>query len=226
MDRTLIPASGLGPSPTLESLARLAGNRLRAITFPGIAAPATVLLDRDGTVIVDRDYLRDPDRVALLPGALDGLGAFAARGIPLVIITNQSGVGKGRISADEFEAVNLKLTEQLGRARVALAGIYSCLHRDDEGCACRKPATGLVDRAVRELGLSLAGGAMVGDKPADLLLARRLGLTAFLVTTGYGAATLMDRSVQADYVVDSLAQVATICLSPAGRAAEAPLPQE
>lgn len=226
VDRNLLQPEELrGSAPSLAMLKARAANRIRAVAFPGIRPPSALFLDRDGTMIVDRDYLRDPAQVTLLEGALDGLQALQASGIPLVVVTNQSGVGRGWIAPEELDAVHRELERQLAGNGVALAGIYSCPHRDDEGCECRKPGTGLVLQAARDLGLELDGAALAGDKAADIILARRLGMTPFLVTSGYGATTLMEGGAEADYVVDSLAQVAGICLHPAGRAVPAPLPE-
>lgn len=226
IDRSLwSPAEPADSQPDLPALMHRGGARIRAVTFPGLPPPSAVFLDRDGTLIVDRHYLREASRVTLLQGVSQGLRALAERGLPLVVVTNQSGVGLGLVTHSELEAIHARLLELLARHRIPLAGIYTCPHRNDAGCDCRKPGDGLVREAVRDLGLSLGQAVLAGDKPTDLALARRLGLTAFLVTTGHGAATLRDQTVTADYVVDGLDQMASICLHPAGRAAAAALPE-
>jgi D-glycero-D-manno-heptose 1,7-bisphosphate phosphatase len=205
-------------------LLALSGGRARAVSFPGHRSPTTILLDRDGTIIVDQDYLADPRDVTLLPGAATGLFLLAARGVTLVVITNQSGIGRGRLTWAQVQAVNARLRDRLAADGVSLDGIYVCPHREDEGCDCRKPGDRLARQAAQELGLSLDQAVVVGDKPADIGLARRLGVPGFLVTTGYGAVTLEQGDVPADYVVDGLDDLAGICGDPAGLAVAADLP--
>ena len=195
-----------------------------AIRFDPASRPRTLFLDRDGTIMEDRDYLADPEGVVLLPGAAAGLRMLQAAGIRLVLVSNQSGVGSGRIPPGALERVHARLLDLLRREDVTLDGAYYCVQRTDAGCDCRKPRPGLIHRAVAELGVPLTPAAVVGDKPADIGLARSVGATAFLVTTGYGAATRRDGTTQADFVVDSLRTLARICLDPRGLPVEAPLP--
>lgn len=205
-------------TPTMATWRQVAGSRLHAIAFPLRPHPSIALLDRDGTIIEDRAYLADPDGVTLLPGAVEGLRQLREAGWCLVVITNQSGIGSGRITPAQLAAVNQRMVALLAVAGVTLDGIYACPHRPDEGCACRKPGTGLADQAAADLGLTLAHSIVVGDKAIDLALARRLGVPAFLVTTGDGATTVAANSVTADYVVDGLDAVARISTHPAGLA--------
>ena len=138
----------------------------------------------------DRHFLADPAGVMLLPGAVTGLKALAAGGFRLVVLTNQSGVGRGRFGMDSVTRVNARLSQLLSAAGVTLDGIYVCPHAPEAECGCRKPGTGLATAAARELGLDLTQAIVVGDRAADLGLARRLGVPGFLVTTGQGQATL------------------------------------
>lgn len=149
--------------------------------------PRCAFLDRDGTIIVERHYLHDPAAVVLLPGAVDGLRALQELGFRLVVVTNQSGVGRGYFTQADVDAVHARLEALLATAGVRLDGIYCCPHRPEEGCACRKPATGLVDRACAELGLDPRTSVMIGDKASDIELGARCGMATILVRTGYGA---------------------------------------
>lgn len=214
MDRSLLVNGQIEDALTLPLLHAL--GPVSAIAFPGTPALDTVILDRDGTINVDRHYLADPEGVALLPGALEGLAALQRAGIHLAVVSNQSGVGAGRISPETLAQVNQRLLDILGRGGVRLDGIYCCLHRPDEGCSCRKPLPELAWRAARELGLDLTRAVVAGDKAADVGLARALGVPAFLMTTGHGEATLNAGAASADYVVDGLDQLARICTHPAG----------
>jgi histidinol-phosphate phosphatase family protein len=136
---------------------------------------AAVLVDRDGTVIEDVGYPREPERVALLPGAAEALRAFAAAGLKVVVVSNQSGIGRGLITRAEAAAVHERFVELLADEGVELAGAYYCPHAPDDGCDCRKPAPGLLLRAADELGLDLGRSVMVGDKEADVEAGRRAG---------------------------------------------------
>jgi len=147
-----------------------------------------LFLDRDGTIIFDRGYLSDPAGVELLPGAAEGLLLLRQAGFLLVVVSNQSGVGRGRITRVDLDAVNRRLRELLERQGVALDGIYCCEHREDAGCNCRKPGTALVEEAARRLPIDLERSAVIGDKTSDVMLGRRLGCAAILVETGMGGA--------------------------------------
>jgi D-glycero-D-manno-heptose 1,7-bisphosphate phosphatase len=130
------------------------------------ARPA-LFLDRDGTLITDVGYPRDPARVELLPDAIEVLVELQRR-FALVIVSNQSGIGRGLVSEAEARAVHDRVVERFARGGVSFAGAYYCPHAPGEGCPCRKPAPGLVLDAARELGLDLARSILLGDKPSDM----------------------------------------------------------
>lgn len=145
-----------------------------------------VLLDRDGTVIKDKHYLSDPEGVEFEEGAVEGLRKLQELGFGLIVITNQSGVGRGFFSLEAAEAVNERMRQMLEAAGVTLAGIYTCPHAPEENCACRKPRPGLVHRAAREHRFDPRRALVVGDKPADVALAAACGARGVLVLTGQG----------------------------------------
>lgn len=169
-----------------------------------------VLLDRDGVLIVERHYLSTPDQVEILPGVIQGLEEMRSLGLGLVIVTNQSAVGRGYFDISQLQSIHARLTELLGQSGVALDGIYSCPHTPDDGCTCRKPRTGLVDQASQDLGFDPRLSYVIGDKACDIELGRRLGATTILITTGYGAQTIADGSARPDFVVDDLVQAARV----------------
>lgn len=135
---------------------------------------SALFLDRDGTLIVDVGYPRDPDRVELVDGAADALRALQ-RDHALVIISNQSGIGRGLIREDEARAVHARVIERFKASGVTFAGAYYCPHTPDDRCRCRKPAPGLIEDAARELDLDLGRSFMIGDKPSDLEAGRAAG---------------------------------------------------
>ncbi|MBN2450480.1 MAG: HAD family hydrolase [Lentisphaeria bacterium] len=145
-------------------------------------------LDRDGTLIVEKNYLADPAGVELLPGVPAGLRRLRELGYALVVVTNQSGVGRGYFRAADVEAVHGRLRELLAAEGVRLDGIYWCPHRPEEGCRCRKPAPGLIEQACRDAGWDLRRSVVIGDKACDIEQGKACGLRTILVTTGYGDA--------------------------------------
>ncbi len=176
----------------------------------GNKGKAAVFLDRDGTVIVERHYLSDPDGVELLPGAVEGLRKLQGLGLPLVLVTNQSGVGRGYFGPDAVERVHGRLLDLLEAQGVALAGIYSCPHAPGEDCDCRKPLPGLILRAAGELGLDPASSFVVGDKPCDVDLGLVVNACAILVRTGYGSKHALNGDSAPDAIVDDLREAADV----------------
>ncbi|MBL8724890.1 MAG: HAD-IIIA family hydrolase [Planctomycetes bacterium] len=167
-----------------------------------------LVVDRDGTLIEERHYLADPAGVRLLPGVVDGLRAFAARGYELAVVTNQSGIGRGKFGQAELAAVHAELLRQLAAAGIAVRGIWHCPHHPELGCACRKPEPALLEQALAALGYAPAQCLVVGDKACDVELGARLGTRTALVRTGYGAGTERDGLCAPDLVVDDFAQLA------------------
>lgn len=147
-----------------------------------------IFLDRDGTIIVEKNYLGDPDQVTLLDGAVEGLRAMSTHGLPFVVVSNQSGLGRGYFSLEQARAVERRLQDLLAREGIAIAGWYSCPHAPEAKCSCRKPLPGMVHAAVRDLGLDPVRSFVIGDKRCDLDLAAAVGATGILVTTGHGLA--------------------------------------
>ncbi len=150
-----------------------------------MASPA-IFLDRDGTIIVEKNYLGDPDQVVLLDGAGEGLRAMSRHGLPFVIVSNQSGIGRGYFSIDQARAVERRLEALLAQEGVAIAGWYMCPHAPDANCSCRKPTPGMIEAAARELDLDPSRSVVIGDKRCDLDLAFAVGAAGILVTTGHG----------------------------------------
>jgi histidinol-phosphate phosphatase family protein len=133
-----------------------------------------LFLDRDGTLIIDVGYPRDPERVELVAGAAEALRELQ-KTWTLVVISNQSGIARGIISEAEAAAVHERFAALFAKAGVTFAGCYYCPHAPDAGCRCRKPAPGLFDDAARELGLDVGRSLMIGDKPSDLEAGRAAG---------------------------------------------------
>lgn len=148
-----------------------------------------VLLDRDGTLIEEREYLSDPAGVALLQGAADALRRLSDAGYALVLVSNQSGIARGLYGEEDYARVQARLETVLRGEGVRLAGAYHCPHHPafTGPCDCRKPAPGLFLRAAAELGLDLARSVLVGDRLRDVAAAPELRSRGILVRTGYGS---------------------------------------
>ena len=160
-------------------------------------APGAVLLDRDGTLVHDVPYNADPARVVPVPGAAGALARLRAAGVPLALVSNQSGVARGLMTLDQVEAVNRRVEELLGPIGPWLV----CPHGPDDGCPCRKPAPGLVLAAAAALGVNPADCVVIGDIGADVDAGRAAGARAILVPT---EATLPEEVAAAPEVAETL----------------------
>jgi D-glycero-D-manno-heptose 1,7-bisphosphate phosphatase len=174
-----------------------------------------VFIDRDGTLSEEVGYVNHPSRLRLLPRSAEAIRRLNESGVAAVVTTNQAGLARGYFSPDVLGQVNAELVAQLARDGARLDGIYVCPHHPTEGeppyradCDCRKPRPGLVLRAAAELGLDLAASTVVGDKPSDLEVARRVGAGAVLVLTGYGRGELEYRRgefvTEPDFIAEDL----------------------
>lgn len=169
-----------GPDATaLETLCMQRAQRLLQRGFAG--RRAAVFVDRDGTLVRNVPYNRDPGSVELEPNAARALRCLRTAGFLPVLVTNQSGIARGLCTATEVEAVNARVQELLRAAGVELQAVYVCPHHPDftGACDCRKPAPGLLLQAERELRLDLAASVLVGDSVGDLEAARRAGVRAY-----------------------------------------------
>jgi histidinol-phosphate phosphatase family protein len=170
--------------PDVEILERACHRALARSRTP--VGRAAAFVDRDGTVVREVGYLADPDDLELLPGAAEALLRLRAAGYALVLISNQSGVGRGLFSIATVYAAMARLRQRLREHAMELDAIYFCPHRPDAGCACRKPGTALLERAADDLRLSLGRSVMIGDKLLDPATAHAAGARGILVRTGYG----------------------------------------
>ena len=177
------------------------------------AAPKSkaVFLDRDGTLIEDKDYLKSPEEVVLFPGAAEALRALHDAGYLLVLVTNQSGVGRGYFSLEDVFRVHEHLQSLLAAGGVRLDSIYVAPEAPGQPILGRKPSPRFLLDARDSLGIDLARSYMVGDKAADVECGRRAGVaSSILVRTGYGARTERElgEGLEKVVVVDDLAAAA------------------
>lgn len=156
----------------------------RRVAGPGRAA---LFVDRDGTLIEERHHLADPDGVQLVPGAAEALRTARAQGHPVVVISNQAGVGRGLFPESRVHEVMARVRTLLRADGVELDAVRHCPHAPEAGCDCRKPGTRLLREAAEDLRVSLRDSAMVGDKWIDVEAGRAAGGAGILVLTGHGA---------------------------------------
>lgn len=145
-----------------------------------------VFLDRDGTLIEDRGWLRDPRDVVFYPQTIPALRTLAGD-FALFIVTNQRGVADGWLSLEDVVRVNNHVVATLGAAGIPIVDVYCCPHRRDENCACIKPQPYFLEKAAREHGIDLARSFVIGDHPHDVELAVNAGAQGIYVLTGHGA---------------------------------------
>ena len=166
-------------------------------------------LDRDGTIIEEKDFIRTPDQIEFIPGSVDAIKTLRKLGYKIVIISNQSGIGRGILTEKMVTEVNRSFLKSLEDQGAPADGLYFCPHRPDDNCDCRKPRTGMIERAVRDLNLDLTDALVIGDKLADAKLGKNIGAKTALVLTGYGKGeaerlNAADSSDQPDYVAENL----------------------
>lgn len=170
-----------------------------------------VFLDRDGTIIEDMDFLSDPAGIRFIEGAVEALEGLERSGFRLVLISNQSGVARGFFTEETVAAIHGRMSEILGEHGVVFSAVYYCPHLPDApvekyrlNCDCRKPKTGMIRRAVEELGVDPTRSFFVGDKASDLQAGRTAGCRTVLVLTGKGGGT--KEALSADFAPDFIAR--------------------
>lgn len=148
------------------------------------ASGRAVLLDRDGTIAEDVNYCRRPEDFRLLPRAAEAVALLNRAGMPVVVVTNQSGIARGYFDWETLQAIHDKMRAELAGAGARVDAIYVCPHHPGDGCPCRKPRPGLLVRAASDLGIDLGASYVIGDREMDVLAGQACGCTTILVRTG------------------------------------------
>jgi D-glycero-D-manno-heptose 1,7-bisphosphate phosphatase len=169
-----------------------------------------LLLDIDGTVIVDKDYLSDYREVELLPGAAEGLLKLRGLGFKFIGISNQSGISRGFLDEEDLRKIHARVAELLDQKGVHLEDIYYCPHHPDDNCSCRKPGTGLAEDAARKHCFNPRDSFVIGDKKSDVLLGHNIGATTFFIKSGKEEADRVQEESNPDYVVEGIFEAARI----------------
>jgi D-glycero-D-manno-heptose 1,7-bisphosphate phosphatase len=180
-------------------------------------APRLVLFDRDGTLVVDVPYNADPAVVTAMPTAKRAVARVRAAGIPVGVVTNQSGIGRGIISRAEVDSVNRAIDAMFG----GFDSWQVCPHSPDDHCACRKPEPGMIEAAARDAGVESSDVVVIGDIGSDVEAARAAGAMGILVPT---PVTRREERAAADFVattLDEAIDVVESAVAAAAREAEA-----
>lgn len=163
-----------------------------------------IFLDRDGTVIVDKHYLNDPQQVEFLPAAIEGLKLFKQQGFALVVVTNQSGVARGLVQEENILKIHQRMQEILLRENIQIDGFYYAPQAADSNHPMRKPNPGMLIQAAKDLRLSLDASFMIGDKDIDVEAGHRAGCKSILVST-------IQKETTADFCTQNLLEAA-LCI--------------
>lgn len=162
-----------------------------------------VLVDRDGTLIVEKNYLAAPDEIELIPGTAEGIKLLRSLDFKVVIVTNQSGIGRGYFNLQTLEEIHARLLFLLREEGAEIDGIYFCPHTPEANCRCRKPLTELAEKAARDFNADLKEAFVIGDNLGDINLGKNTGAKTILVRTGYGKKVEAENTAQADYIADN-----------------------
>jgi D-glycero-D-manno-heptose 1,7-bisphosphate phosphatase len=177
------------------------------MTTPAKTRTPTVFVDRDGTIMQDADYCSDPQKVKIFPGIPEALQRLKSNGFKLIIITNQSGIGRGLFTIEQYRAVEAEVLRQLGDGLIDAT--YFCPDIPGQHSSCRKPAPGMILKAAREHQIDLSRSFFIGDKEIDAECGRNAGVRTICVQTGFQRETT---GTIADWVATDLVEAAKIIL--------------
>ncbi len=212
---------------SVQSKAKTQGKQPGRRAGRAVARPA-VFLDRDGTVCEEMGYVNHTSRIRLFPWTARAIRKLNRAGLPVILVTNQSGVGRGYFAERLVMKAHLKIARELAAQDARLDGVYYCPHHPEarlkayrKKCRCRKPATGMMEAAARRFGLDLESSFVVGDTYRDMEMGFRAGARTFLVLTGYGRGEFEYKRAgwrrRPDAVVENLGQAVAQILSEAAR---------
>lgn len=171
---------------------------------------AIVMVDRDGTINVEKHYLSSPEQVELFPQSAEGIKLLRNLGLHIVVVTNQSAIGRELFDVEMLDAIHERLKDLLNKQGAGVDAIYFCPHTPDDCCNCRKPLTAMAEQAAKDFGANLSKSFLIGDNVCDIELGKNVNATTILVRTGYGERVLSEGKTKPDYVVDHLFDAAQL----------------
>lgn len=170
-----------------------------------MARPA-LILDRDDTINPDVPYCSDPADFELIDGVGEAIARANAADVPVIVVTNQSGIARGYFTEETLTAIHDKMHRLLADHGARVEDVYHCPHHPDDGCDCRKPGTAMLTRAARDHDLDLEASVLVGDRIMDVVAAHRVGAAGVIVPSKKGRAELDDHDVEPDLIADDLGE--------------------
>lgn len=147
-------------------------------------------LDKDGTIVEDPHYMVDESQLKIIPGAIESIKRLRELGFKIIVVTNQSQVGRGMITEDKLKSIMNRMDEMFRNKGAIIDRIYYCPHHPDIGCSCRKPSSLLFEQAKKDFDIDFTKSYLIGDLYSDILAAKKIGCKSILVLTGYGKISL------------------------------------
>jgi D-glycero-D-manno-heptose 1,7-bisphosphate phosphatase len=169
-----------------------------------------VLIDRDGTINIEKHYISSPEQIEILPHAAEGIKMLRELGLQVIIITNQSGIGRGFFDLKKLEEIHHRLQTLLKESGTSVDAIYFCPHLSDDECHCRKPSIEMARQAGKKFTAELSESFVVGDNVCDIEFGKNIGAITILVRTGYGSKVFEEQTIEPDYIVENLFEAACL----------------
>lgn len=161
-----------------------------------------IFLDRDGVINVEKEYLYKAEDFEFIDGVLEACKVYIEKGYIIIVITNQSGIGRGYYTQSDFEKLTIFMKNEFAKHGVEISNVYHCPHAPDVNCACRKPNIGMISNALEEFDIDLSTSWLFGDKESDIQTAINAGIAHYaLIRTGH---KIDESNSQAQYILNSL----------------------
>jgi D,D-heptose 1,7-bisphosphate phosphatase len=164
-----------------------------------------VFIDRDGTINIDVHYLDDPNKFEMYPGVGEGLRKLKNNGFKIIVITNQSGIGRGYFTEKQLSNIHKRMKKEFQMFTVTLDGIYYCPHHPDDNCNCRKPNTGLFEQAIHEHNIDVKKSYILGDKILDVGAGKKIGVRTVLIPEPHIKEEFLSKKNEWEYDPDYIA---------------------
>jgi len=166
-----------------------------------------IFLDRDGTIIKEKNFIQSPQQLEFFSGSIQAIKILKNLGYKIIVVSNQSGVGRGILTEEMVKKVNHFFMRKLVEKDAPVDALYYCPHHPDQNCDCRKPETGMLKKAAQEHKLNLRDAVVIGDKISDVRLGKNIGAKTILVLTGYGkseVSKIKEEKDKPDFVAKNL----------------------
>lgn len=203
------PLKGRSTTKTIQKIINAHENTTVSLKSSQQKESRAVILDRDGVINEEVEYLHEPEKFKFLTNVLNGLKKMQSMGFKIVIATTQAGIGLGYFTKEDFFKVNKAMLKDFKENGIVISKIYFCPHGVDENCSCRKPKIGLIERAKEDLFLDLSQSWAIGDKTADIEAGKKAGCRTILIKTGHKGKD-KEFEVRPDFTAEDLKEAAAI----------------